>query len=46
MEEVKAYLDALPKHEPKSWNMLNEFFLSEIKIHVFKNCSYSSSLLE
>ena len=31
MDEVKAYLDALPKHEPKPWDMLNDFFLSEIQ---------------
>lgn len=33
MDEVKAYLDALPKHEPKPWDMLNDFFLSEIQIY-------------
>lgn len=33
MDEVKAYLDALPKHESKPWDMLNDFFLSEIQIY-------------
>lgn len=30
MNEIKTYLNGLPKNEPKSWDTLNEFFLSEI----------------
>lgn len=30
MDEIKTYLNGLPKNEPKSWDTLNEFFLSEI----------------
>ncbi len=30
MEETAAYLQALPKRDEKTWDMLNEFFISEL----------------